>query len=233
MPERYKDRPEPQLGRKLYDKRFETYRENTLKVEECFRRYGVRRLQGNAGEELRRRAVTAIVEMQELMGADRLPVSDHFAVIPNYYGTYVPAGEDEDDEIVYSRTEEVMMYRPTPNRAGTMRYVVALEVVIRDFRNYEAMYEPLAQGNLRHLRHPCNTPLPPVVPSEKARVFDIPLGYITSFAYCTWNNHLEMAVVGQYKERIKLDIEINTDPTAAKNASEILRNTFEDDIGKL
>lgn len=232
MPEDFADRPENSLGRKLYNRRFEKYRDNIIRVEECFKRYGVRRVQGPPGEELRERAVRMILDMQDLMMSDRLPISDHYAVIPNYYGTYTPyeMWEDEDDEFVFSKTENAFMVgKEDRPRSGSMRYIVGLEAVMRDFRNYEALYEPLAVGNLRYLRHPCNCPLPPVEPNEKARTFDIPLGYIGSFAYDSVNDILSMSVVGQYKERMKLEIEVNRDPEGRRKAKKAL-SEIEDDI---
>lgn len=235
MHDRFDDRPEGEFGRKLYNARFEKYRENIAKIESCFKRYGVRRVQGPPGESLRRIAVERIVDMQDMMGADRLPISDHYAVVPNYYGTYIPFKEEDDEEFVYSKTTGLMTYNKAPvhSTGGTMRYVVALELVIRDFRNYEALYEPLAKGNLRYLRHPCNTPLPPVEPEEKARVFDIPLGYISQFQYYPLGATLHMSVRGQYGELMKMDIEVNRDPDeVAKErlARRDIEKIIEDDI---
>lgn len=211
MTEDFDDRPDLKFTRKHFVPRMNDYAKNADALYETFQRYGVRRVSGSPGEMLRRDAVNAVVDMQMMLGTDRLVISDRLAVVPNYYGTY-KANDDPDEEFVWSKTEPVVRMVRQDIPSGTMVYVIGLELVIRDFRNFEAMYEPLAEGNLRYLRHPCNTPLPPVVPDLKARTFDIPIGYIRNVVFSTINRGLELSVVGQNLEHISIFLEIPKEP---------------------
>lgn len=220
-----------------YSQRREIYHENVRKVQICFERYGLRRVAGEPNESLRRLAAERIVDMQTVLGGDRITISDYLAVIPNYYGTYTPPWELGDDEdFVRSRTLPPM--KSSIKESGRMVYTIALELVIRDFRNYEAMYEPLVTGNIRELRHPTGSPYPPVEPNLYARVFDIPLGYITRFKFDEVTGYMDISLVGQHKERIKIHHDLMLTPPEessgqkkeAKEALKELDANIKDDL---
>lgn len=213
MTETFDDMPDLHGTRKTYVKRMDEYAYSAEKVALAYERFGVRRVSGEPGEDLRRNAVKLMLQIRDVLGTDRLPISDRLAVVPNYYGSYKPPGDDDEEEIVESKTEpNIRTGNPDAFRSGTMTYVVAMELVIRDFRNYEALYEPLVNGGLRHLRHPCNSPLPPVVPNEKARVFDIPVGYISYFNFDHVSRIARMSASGQNGEYIHIRLEMPPKP---------------------
>lgn len=234
--ENFEDMPE-RPTEEGYAYRREVYRENVRKVQICFERYGIRRVSGEPNESLRRIAVERIVDMQGVLGGDRITISDYLAVIPNYYGTYTPPWEMGDDgDFVRSRT--LPPARSSIRESGMMVYTIALELVIRDFRNYEAMYEPLATGNIRELRHPVGSPYPPVEPNLYARVFDIPLGYISNFKFDETTGYMDISLVGQHKERMKIRHDLMLIPhkvysSRKKEAKEALKEldlNIEDDL---
>ena len=213
MTDKFEDMPDLKRTRKTHLARMDMYAYNAGKAVTAFERFGIKRVSGEPCEDLRRMAVTMMFQIRDTLGTDRLVISDRLAIVPNYYGTYRPPEDENDKEIVLSKTEPNLHFgNPSAIRSGTMTYVIAMELVIRDFRNYEAYYQPLARGNERYLRHPCNSPLPPVEPNDKARVFDIPIGYISHLSFDEVSRTIKLSVTGQNGELIHIDIEMPRRP---------------------
>ena len=236
--ESFDDRPEPtEAEEEKYRKRFNDYAVSIFRIERAFKETRVQRFSGPPGDSLRRQAVTALVRLQEAIGGDRIPITDRLAVVPNYYGTYKVKDKEalNDAEVVKSVHDSLIRIPAQVEPAGVMAYVVGFELVIRDFRNYEALYEPLAQDNMRYLRHPCGSPFPPVEPNGRARVFDIPVGYIRAFNFYPPTHTLSMTIIGQYRETIHLEIEVPYKDTPKRRImpepERVDMGMFIDDIG--
>lgn len=145
-------------------KRMQTYGENVTHLLMAYDRYGTMVFRGRPNEELQEMAINAIMDIQQFLGSGRIPITDHFAVVVDYYVRF--------DYRKGDRT-------PIERRPTELVYTVGFELVMRDFRNYTAIMNMTDKDEFRHyLRTAVNVQDPLMRPGAMYRTFDVPMGMI-------------------------------------------------------
>lgn len=189
------------------------YYDSACRVYETFKKYGLQTFSGAPTDGLRKLAMADLRDVSLSLTTDRAEISDYFAVVPNYH-IYL---NNEDAHRAWSKAMDKELRRkddveddepelgPAPNMMVT--YSVGMELVIRDFRNYEYLTGVnMSDARNRYLVHPTGQPLPPVPPSEHARNFDVPIGMIYSVDLDPQSMTLSMSAKGFCGEPIKVSV---------------------------
>lgn len=184
---------------KTVEKRVQQYAKNIGKFLYAFDRYGTQKFRGRPDASLREMAAFAINDINRFMGTDRIPITDHYAVVTNYYARF----EYKELEETVSSKNLSPDYEPPVE----LTYTAGFELVQRDFRNYEAIArDSRADNRRRYLRYAVTSEHPLMKPGYHARTLDIPMGMITSARFLKSSKHLALRVVGPSGERYGISI---------------------------
>lgn len=209
------------------------YAGNMLQLDMAFATFGVQRFEGFHDATLRRMAADSLIEIRVFLDTDRLVLTDHYAVIPNYYARLEngsPENMADDDEELFRMEDSPLILDP----CGDVKlvYTVGFELVIRDFRNYLDLAGTIpARKERRYIMHPALREDPPVAPNINARAFDIPVGMISKSKFDTQRKRLELTVKGLNGETNKYVL--GTDVDVATLNSMIDQLIVNDNAGQI
>lgn len=167
----------------------ERYLKNIQEFILTYNRYGTLKFKGDPCEELRTMATNVLKDTCNYMGADRLPISDHFAIVPNYYVRFA------------YRSKNVK-----PDTKTDVVYTVGFELVMRDYRSYLAEMENAGSPELRGYHRMLETETGPAGIGRRIRGLDIPVGMITKAEYKPKNMELKLKVKGTSGETYVISV---------------------------
>ena len=196
--------------------RMQAYQDSAEHVYDTFQRYGLQVYSGAPTEQLFRLCAETLRDVRLKLATDRAEISDHFAVVPNYYVALNNEGLHKawasyERKVMRSKVEDDDEEIGDPP-AMTLTYSVGLELVIRDFRNFEYISEGnVTDSRSRFLTHPTGQPFPPVASSEHGRLFDVPIGLITSVNLDRKHSMLHLKAKGACGEPVKLSVGLKSE----------------------
>ena len=186
------------------DAKMAMYAKNMLDFAMAFDTFGTQRFKGHHDATLRRMAADSLVEIREYLGTDRLVISDHYAIVPNYYARLENKSDDPDiregDEEVFRQGDAKLIL--DPSGPTHLVYTVGFELVLRDFRNFMAMMDTMEISDSQmHVMHSALREMEPIQPKLNATAFDVPVGMVSKAKFDPSARHLAMTVIGQNGER--------------------------------
>jgi len=167
----------------------ERYQKNLERLEEAFVNCGVACFTGTGSErardEVTSEAYSYYRELGKVLGTDRLPVSEVFAVVPQTYVRVTKAVDEfgkSDAWMYFDQRPWLKLEKMIDKLMDSVIFeiFVGMELVVRDFRNFTEVAGEYAGTNIMKERKERKGFM---APNADARVFDMPLGMIIDLEY--------------------------------------------------
>jgi len=208
----------PRASEDLCAAKMAMYASNMILFDRAFAMFEVQRFKGHHDRTLRQMAADSLVEIRQFLNTDRLVLTDHYAVIPNYYARLENKNPDDlaDDDEELFRMEDSPLHLD-PCGPVHLVYTVGFELVQRDFRNYMALADTIPlRRERKYIMHPALREDPPVNPNINARAFDIPMGMISKSRFDMGRRRLDLTIKGMNGETGKLSLGTDVDIATIK-----------------